>query len=91
MAFVSPRGTSKYAFDGSGLVRRGVNANYSVCRFDTGKVYNCDLNATYNIAAKYFLRGREPDPSAPGRSPGTESRIPTTLSMLWATHTESGA
>jgi IS605 OrfB family transposase len=83
MAFVAARGTSKYAFDGSGEVTRSVNGNYSVCRFKNGKVYNCDLNATYNIAAKFFLRGREAEQLAPGQSPGPKPRIPVTLSLLW--------
>ena len=49
-------GTSKLAFDGSGIVERGVNGNYSVCRFQSGKTYNCDLSATYNIGSRYFIR-----------------------------------
>ena len=52
-------GTSKLAFDGSGTVLRGKEADlgsYSVCRFTTGKEYNCDLNASYNIGARYFIR-----------------------------------
>lgn len=49
-------GTSKLAFDGSGMVERNINHNYSLCRFQTGKIYNCDLNASYNIGARYFIR-----------------------------------
>ena len=52
-------GTSKLAYDGTGFVLRGKDAgfnSYSVCKFQTGKVYNCDLNATYNIGARYFIR-----------------------------------
>lgn len=52
-------GTSKLAYDGSGNVLRGKYAgfnSYSVCKFQSGKVYNCDLNATYNIGARYFIR-----------------------------------
>ena len=49
-------GTSKFAFDGSGIVERGVDGNYSVCRFQSGKTYNCDLSATYNIGSRYFIR-----------------------------------
>ena len=75
LASVSARGTSKYAYDGSGAVTRSVNGNDSICRFKTGKIYNCDLNATYNIAAKYFLRLRKQAQAA--------SRSPITLSMLW--------
>lgn len=49
-------GTSRLAFDGSGVVERNVNDNYSVCKFKTGKIYNCDLSASYNIGARYFIR-----------------------------------
>ena len=53
--------TSRLAFDGSGEVLRGdeskkTNKNYSLCEFTTGKAYNCDLNASYNIGARYFIR-----------------------------------
>ena len=53
---VCAAGTSKYAFDGSGEVTRGINGNYSLCKFQTGKIYNCDLSASYNIGARYFVR-----------------------------------
>ena len=52
-------GTSRLAFDGSGKVLRGDEAHlhsYSECRFTTGKIYNCDLNASYNIGSRYFIR-----------------------------------
>ena len=54
-------GTSRLAFDGSGRVCRGTESSrtgnhYSLCEFQTGKVYNCDLNASYNIGARYFVR-----------------------------------
>ena len=54
-------GTSRLAYDGSGRVRRGKESekcgdNYSLCEFETGKVYNCDLTASYNIGARYFIR-----------------------------------
>ncbi|MCH4031337.1 MAG: transposase [Lachnospiraceae bacterium] len=53
--------TSRLAFDGSGRILRGresakTNGNYSLCEFSTGKVYNCDLNASYNIGSRYFVR-----------------------------------
>ena len=53
--------TSRLAFDGSGRVLRGkesekVGSSYSVCEFQGGKVYNCDLNAAYNIGARYYIR-----------------------------------
>lgn len=52
-------GTSKYAYDGSGTVLRGKDGSfntYELCRFQNGKVYNCDLSASYNIGARYFIR-----------------------------------
>ena len=53
--------TSRLAFDGSGRVKRGRESektagNYSICEFSTGKIYHCDLNASYNIGARYFIR-----------------------------------
>ena len=52
-------GTSRLAFDGSGVVSRGKDAgfsSYSMCKFPNGKVYNCDLSASYNIGSRYFVR-----------------------------------
>ena len=56
---VNAWGTSRLAYDGSGKVQRGKEAelgSYSLCRFQTGKIYNCDLNASYNIGARYIVR-----------------------------------
>lgn len=60
-ARVCASNTSRLAFDGSGCVLRGkdsskTDGNYSLCEFSTGKVYNCDLNASYNIGARYYIR-----------------------------------
>ena len=52
---VSARHTSRLACDGSGAVVRNPE-NYSLCTFRTGKQYNCDLSASYNIGARYFIR-----------------------------------
>ena len=52
-------GTSRLAYDGSGPVERGEEAglkSYSLCKFQNGKVYNCDLSASYNIGSRYFIR-----------------------------------
>ena len=59
-------GTSQLAFDGSGRVNRGkyivgddgksLGLPYSVVRFSSGKFYNADLNAAYNIGARYYIR-----------------------------------
>lgn len=52
-------GTSRLAFDGSGYVLRGKAAgfhSYSICKFQNGKIYHCDLSASYNIGSRYFVR-----------------------------------
>ncbi len=51
---VNPRNTSALAFDGSGKVERNDKKDLAV--FTTGKVYHADLSASYNIAARYFIR-----------------------------------
>ena len=51
--------TSRLAYDGAGVVLRGKAAElptYSLCKFSNGKVYNCDLSASYNIGSRYFVR-----------------------------------
>ena len=60
---VNAWGTSRLAFDGSGPIIRGTylqdgkeKYNYSMCVFATGKQYHCDLNASYNIGARYLVR-----------------------------------
>lgn len=60
-------GTSKLAYDGSGEVLRGKDAGFNtskLCKFQNGKVYNCDLSASYNIVARYFIRCIEKSMSA---------------------------
>ena len=52
---VSARNTSRLAYDGSGAVVRDPE-NHSLCTFQTGKRYHCDLSAAYNIGARYFIR-----------------------------------
>ncbi|WP_244095164.1 IS200/IS605 family accessory protein TnpB-related protein, partial [Blautia wexlerae] len=47
--------TSRLAYDGSGSVSRDPK-NHSLCVFQTGKRYSCDLSASYNIGARYFIR-----------------------------------
>ena len=49
--------TSRLAYDGTGTVIRDPG-NHSLCVFQTGKRYNCDLSASYNIGARYFIRER---------------------------------
>lgn len=85
-------GTSYLAYDGSGRVLRGRDSekchSYSMCEFATGKVYNCDLNASYNIGSRYFVR--ELLKTLPARErqrveakvPGCVKRSTCTLSTL---------
>lgn len=47
--------TSRLAFDGSGEVDRDAH-DHRFCTFKNGKRYNCDLSASYNIGARYFIR-----------------------------------
>ena len=88
--------TSRLAFDGSGRVERDAD-NYSMCTFTTSKRYNCDLSASYNIAARYFVR--EIIKSLPVRTrqrieakvPGCVKRTTCTLSTLISLSAELSA
>ena len=90
---VNAWGTSRLAFDGSGKILRGRESErtgntYSLCEFQTGKIYNCDLNASYNIGARYFVREIIKSlPVMEGRRiaanvPGCAKRSTCTLSTL---------
>lgn len=93
---INPRNTSKLAYDGSGEVTRGEymsaggekKYNYSVCTFQNGKQYNCDLNASYNIGARYFIRAyfkSMPETEwsqLTAKVPGLAKRTSCTLSTL---------
>lgn len=60
VARVNARNTSRLAFDGSSWSKRGreitPDTPYSMMQFITGKIYNADLNASYNIGARYFIK-----------------------------------
>ncbi|MST74084.1 IS200/IS605 family element transposase accessory protein TnpB [Roseburia sp. MUC/MUC-530-WT-4D] len=59
VSYICAWGTSSLAYDGSGKVSRGRDGGfdtYELCRFQNGKIYNCDLSASYNIGARYFIR-----------------------------------
>ena len=53
--YINPRGTSSYAFDGSGKVQRNKH-NYALARFSNSKYYNADLSAMYNIGARGIIK-----------------------------------
>ena len=59
VARVNARNTSRLAFDGSGWSKRGHEVTsktpHSIMQFSTGKIYNADLNASYNIGARYLI------------------------------------
>ena len=70
--------TSKLAFDGSGETLRGKKADfntYELCKFSNGKIYNCDLSASYNIGARYFIRCIKKSTSEKKWS-GFEAKVP---------------
>ena len=62
IARVNARNTSRLAFDGSGWSKRGREITpetpYALMQFPNGKIYNADLNASYNIGARYWIRHR---------------------------------
>ncbi len=53
VVYVNPRGTSSYAYDGSDKLKRNKD-NYELAAFASGKRYNCDLSASYNIGARFI-------------------------------------
>lgn len=87
---VYPRGTSSQAYDGSGKVKRDTS-RYELATFASGKRYNADLNASYNIGARHWVRqhefqerkGRNGPAPETGRSSHSGPRTPVTLSTLW--------
>ena len=84
VVFVNPRGTSSYAYDGSGKLKRN-NQNYALARFANSKLYNADLSASYNIGARGILQlcgGNSPE-NLQGKSSCKLLRSPVTLSILW--------
>ena len=87
VVYVYARGTSSLAYDGSGDVKRDKK-NHALALFQSGKRYNCDLSASYNIAARwiaYKLKlARKNGELLTGKSTGSKPRSQVTLSTLWA-------
>lgn len=85
---INPKNTSKLAYDGSGEVKRDNN-NFSLCTFASGKRYACDLSASYNIGARYFLRAimnamtSESWEQLKAEVPELATRTRWTMSVLW--------
>ena len=80
---VNARNTSALAFDGSGYVRR--NTKGDIATFTTGKIYHADLNASYNIAARYFLRELE-RAKVPVRIDRTSQTLDTLINLAMMPH-----
>ena len=95
------RGTSRWAYDGSGKVSRSKD-NAQLATFTSGKQYNADLNGALNIAARglAMILGIKPkeelkvdseSKAATGKSSGAVTRIPLVLADIWAyAHTLRG-
>lgn len=85
---INPKNTSKLAYDGSGEVKRDKN-DFSLCTFASGKRYACDLSASYNIGARYFLRAIQNAMSVEAweqlkaEVPEFATRTRWTMSTLW--------
>ena len=85
--------TSRLAYDGSGSAKRGRQISeetpYDICRFSNGKIYNCNLSASYNIGARYFIRELDRElaftevPDIMAEVPDIGSGTRRTLSHLW--------
>ena len=69
--------------DGSGYVQRNEH-NYSLCTFQNGKKYHCDLSASYNIGARYFIRELLKSLSATARL-GIEAKVPQCTKRITCT------
>ena len=94
---VYARGTSRWAYDGSGKVSRS-STNASLATFASGKRYHADLNGALNIAARglAMLLGINPPgkeisdstrfavKAVTGKSSGTATRMPLVLADVWA-------
>ena len=92
---VFARGTSRWAYDGSGKVRRSKE-NAQLATFSSGKQYNADLNGALNIAARGLAmllgikssREESQYQATSGKSSGVVERMPLVLADIWA-HAQS--
>ena len=85
VVYVNPRGTSSYAYDGSGKLKRN-KVSHELAVFASGKQYNCDLSASYNIGANFIYRlmSRNGSQDKQGQNSCLSPRSRVTLSMLWS-------
>lgn len=87
---VYARGTSRWAYDGSGKVSRSKE-NAQLATFASAKKYNADLNGALNIAGRglAMLLGIKPKQeqcsnAGSGKSSGSVTRMPLVLADIWA-------
>jgi hypothetical protein len=72
----------------AGLLALIYETNHALAIFASGKQYNCDLSASYNIGARYFVRELlKPLPvmvrsQLSAKVPEAERRIQVTLATL---------
>lgn len=89
MLEVYARGTSRWAYDGSGKVSRSKE-NAQLATFASGKKYNADLNGALNIAGRglaMLLGIKAPSTeqqAGAGKSSGPVERMPLVLADVWA-------
>ena len=94
MIEIHARGTSRWAYDGSGKVVRSKE-NAQLARFKSGKRYNADLNGASNIAARGLatilnvkpceaIRAALQNKAETGKSSGAAARMPLVLADIWA-------
>lgn len=83
---VYARGTSSFAYDGTGKVKRDRD-NYALGTFSTNKRYSIDLNASYNISARYIAYklklATKYGKLLASKNSGSKPRSWASLSSLW--------
>lgn len=95
IARINPNGTSRQAYDGSGVVTR--NNKKDLATFPSGKTYQADLNAAYNIGARYFIKFlQKATPETDwlrlaAKVPSLAVRTQQTLATLITLHTEAAS
>ena len=86
IAVVYARGTSSFAYDGTGKIRRDKD-NYALGSFSNKKRYSIDLSASYNIAARHIAHklklATKGGKLLKSKSSDSKPRSWVSLSTLW--------
>ena len=84
---VYARGTSSFAYDGTGKVKRDKD-NYALGTFTSKKRYSIDLSASYNISARYIAHklklATKGGKLLVSKSSDSKPRSWASLSTLWS-------